>query len=193
MTLLVLALVENSRIPVDDPTTHLELTMIHEVMVLDHSGPDLGLHPIRGGAEAVAARQPAGRARRAAAQRHRVAGRCRRCCSAWPLSRSSIGMIELAMARYRLIQVPQFIVGAATLSAVGFHPDPGLIAVFALLETIHALGLLSCFALLGTSRHRRLHPLAVVPGDPVRPGAADRCITAGWAGAPGCWRPATSR
>lgn len=31
---------ENSRIPVDDPTTHLELTMIHEVMVLDHSGPD---------------------------------------------------------------------------------------------------------------------------------------------------------
>jgi formate hydrogenlyase subunit 4 len=27
--------------PVDDPTTHLELTMIHEVMILDHSGPDL--------------------------------------------------------------------------------------------------------------------------------------------------------
>ena len=27
--------------PVDDPTTHLELTMIHEVMVLDHSGPEL--------------------------------------------------------------------------------------------------------------------------------------------------------
>src|SRR6516162_7657083 len=42
MTLVVLTLVENSRIPVDDPTTHLELTMIHEVMVLDHSGPDLG-------------------------------------------------------------------------------------------------------------------------------------------------------
>jgi len=36
-------LVENSRIPVDDPETHLELTMIHEVMVLDHSGVDLGL------------------------------------------------------------------------------------------------------------------------------------------------------
>src|SRR6266571_4677321 len=41
MTLVVLELVENTRIPVDDPTTHLELTMIHEVMVLDHSGPDL--------------------------------------------------------------------------------------------------------------------------------------------------------
>src|SRR5579862_1948923 len=43
MTLLVLELVENSRIPVDDPTTHLELTMIHEVMVLDHTGPDLAM------------------------------------------------------------------------------------------------------------------------------------------------------
>ncbi len=39
---LVLALqVEAARVPIDDPTTHLELTMIHEVMVLDHSGPDL--------------------------------------------------------------------------------------------------------------------------------------------------------
>ncbi|MBQ9104706.1 MAG: NADH-quinone oxidoreductase subunit H [Mailhella sp.] len=37
----VLLLVENCRIPVDDPNTHLELTMIHEVMVLDHSGPSL--------------------------------------------------------------------------------------------------------------------------------------------------------
>ncbi len=34
---------ENSRMPVDDPKTHLELTMIHEVMILDYSGIDLGL------------------------------------------------------------------------------------------------------------------------------------------------------
>lgn len=40
---LVLAMIENSRMPVDDPKTHLELTMIHEVMVLDNSGIDLGL------------------------------------------------------------------------------------------------------------------------------------------------------
>lgn len=39
--LFVLLLAENSRLPVDDPNTHLELTMIHEVMVLDHSGPDM--------------------------------------------------------------------------------------------------------------------------------------------------------
>jgi formate hydrogenlyase subunit 4 len=39
----VVLLAENSRIPFDDPNTHLELTMIHEVMVLDHSGPAFGL------------------------------------------------------------------------------------------------------------------------------------------------------
>jgi formate hydrogenlyase subunit 4 len=38
---LIVLLVENARIPVDDPNTHLELTMIHEVMVLDHCGVDL--------------------------------------------------------------------------------------------------------------------------------------------------------
>jgi formate hydrogenlyase subunit 4 len=36
-------MIENSRMPVDDPKTHLELTMIHEVMVLDHSGFNLAL------------------------------------------------------------------------------------------------------------------------------------------------------
>ncbi len=41
--LYVVMLTENSRVPVDDPATHLELTMIHEVMILDHSGPDLAL------------------------------------------------------------------------------------------------------------------------------------------------------
>jgi formate hydrogenlyase subunit 4 len=40
---VTIALIENSRMPVDDPKTHLELTMIHEVMVLDNSGFDLGL------------------------------------------------------------------------------------------------------------------------------------------------------
>ena len=37
----VILLVESSRIPIDDPNTHLELTMIHEVMILDNSGPSL--------------------------------------------------------------------------------------------------------------------------------------------------------
>lgn len=41
--LFIIVLVEGSRIPIDDPTTHLELTMIHEVMVLDNSGPSLAI------------------------------------------------------------------------------------------------------------------------------------------------------
>ncbi|OIP02491.1 MAG: hypothetical protein AUJ98_01300 [Bacteroidetes bacterium CG2_30_33_31] len=41
--LIIIAMVENSRMPVDDPKTHLELTMVHEVMILDNSGFDLGL------------------------------------------------------------------------------------------------------------------------------------------------------
>jgi formate hydrogenlyase subunit 4 len=41
--LIMIAMIENSRMPVDDPKTHLELTMIHEVMILDNSGFDLGL------------------------------------------------------------------------------------------------------------------------------------------------------
>ncbi|MDD5697757.1 MAG: NADH-quinone oxidoreductase subunit H [Victivallaceae bacterium] len=39
--LFILMLAEGCRIPVDDPATHLELTMIHEVMILDNSGPGL--------------------------------------------------------------------------------------------------------------------------------------------------------
>ena len=39
--LFTVLLAENCRVPFDDPNTHLELTMIHEVMVLDHSGPPL--------------------------------------------------------------------------------------------------------------------------------------------------------
>lgn len=41
--LVMISMIENSRMPIDDPKTHLELTMIHEVMILDNSGFDLGL------------------------------------------------------------------------------------------------------------------------------------------------------
>ena len=39
----MITMIENSRMPIDDPKTHLELTMVHEVMILDNSGFDLGL------------------------------------------------------------------------------------------------------------------------------------------------------
>ncbi len=40
---LIMLVTEGARVPVDDPDTHLELTMIHEVMALDNSGPDMAL------------------------------------------------------------------------------------------------------------------------------------------------------
>jgi formate hydrogenlyase subunit 4 len=46
--LFMLSLIENCRLPVDDPKTHLELTMIHEVIILDYSGFDLGIIHLTG-------------------------------------------------------------------------------------------------------------------------------------------------
>jgi formate hydrogenlyase subunit 4 len=114
--LLVVFLVENSRIPFDDPNTHLELTMVHEVMVLDHGGPDLafilygaavklwalgallmGIVIPKSGRPAVdAALMFAGLIALAAL----------------------VGVIESSMARLRLLRVPQLLVGATILSAL---------------------------------------------------------------------------
>lgn len=44
ISVFFLMITETSRMPVDDPNTHLELTMIHEVMILDNSGMDLFLY-----------------------------------------------------------------------------------------------------------------------------------------------------
>lgn len=44
----IIMIIEAGRVPVDDPKTHLELTMIHEVMCLDYSGVDMGMIHIAG-------------------------------------------------------------------------------------------------------------------------------------------------
>jgi len=113
--LFVVLLVENSRIPFDDPNTHLELTMVHEVMVLDHSGPALGM--ILYGAALKLMVMGALLVRLAI-----------------PLQTGSllldllvflagllglavlIGVVESTMARLRLPRVPQVLVGTTLLS-----------------------------------------------------------------------------
>jgi formate hydrogenlyase subunit 4 len=118
LSLFAVLLSENSRLPVDDPNTHLELTMIHEVMVLDHSGPDFAfvlygsavklllfssllVHlilpiPPEGGWSGL---------------------------TFFVMGTVGIGvivgLIESLMARLRLSRVPQFLVGASVLGAVG--------------------------------------------------------------------------
>ncbi|MGA2445318.1 MAG: NADH-quinone oxidoreductase subunit H [Opitutaceae bacterium] len=118
IALVIVLLAENARIPVDDPDTHLELTMIHEVMVLDHGGPDLAF--ILYGAAlklwlftalvvgvVLPATGPAW----------------------WSLLLTAgamlggaviVGVIESIMARLRLVIVPQLLVGAGALAATAF-------------------------------------------------------------------------
>ena len=115
--LLVVLLAECCRIPVDDPNTHLELTMIHEVMVLDHSGPDFAmilygaalklwimsallagvLVPVRSGRPLVDAAAVIGGIFVVAVV---------------------IGIIESSMARLRLLRVPQLLTGAGALAVL---------------------------------------------------------------------------
>lgn len=115
--LFVVFLTENARMPVDDPTTHLELTMIHEVMVLDHGGPDFAfilygaslklwvlggllvglVLPVRTGHVALDA-------------------------LVFLAGMLGLGVVvgtaESIMARLRLVRVPQMLVGAGALSVL---------------------------------------------------------------------------
>ena len=115
--LTIVLLAETCRVPVDDPATHLELTMIHEVMVLDHSGPDFAfitygaaLKFLLLGSIVVHAAFP-----------H----------PSWfgwwsPILRfvelivltGAVGVVESTIARLRLNRVPLFLAGAMVLSGL---------------------------------------------------------------------------
>ncbi len=113
----IVLLAENSRIPFDDPNTHLELTMIHEVMVLDHSGPAFGM--ILYGASlklflfgAILSRLVLGRADGALATEGLF-------FLGVVLFAIGIGVVESSMARLRLTHVPILLVAAGLLAAFG--------------------------------------------------------------------------
>jgi len=115
VSLFIVLLAENCRIPFDDPNTHLELTMIHEVMVLDHSGPAFGMILYGAamklfvlGAIIVRLALPFDTANPWIDWGVFVGGMI-------ALS-VVIGMVESAMARLRLNQVPSLLVAACLLS-----------------------------------------------------------------------------
>ena len=110
-----LLLVENCRIPVDDPNTHLELTMIHEVMVLDHSGPNLAMI-IYGAALKLwfFAALTAGLLTPPLPLWQR-AGLCLLMILALA---AAVGVVESVMARLRLTRVPHLLGGAAALASL---------------------------------------------------------------------------
>lgn len=117
ISLFLVLLAENARVPVDDPATHLELTMIHEVIVLDHSGPALGLILYGGalklavfGAVFVDVLVP-----RAALPAPLALGAL---AGGLVLVAVAVGVVEGVMARLQLTRVPQFLVAASALSAL---------------------------------------------------------------------------
>jgi formate hydrogenlyase subunit 4 len=112
--LFLVLLAENSRIPVDDPATHLELTMIHEVMVLDHGGPDLAF--ILYGSAVKLMLWASLLVRLAAPAAPGAAG-----WAVWGFGVAAIavavGVVESSMARLRLTRVPQLLVVAVCAAA----------------------------------------------------------------------------
>jgi formate hydrogenlyase subunit 4 len=119
MALAIVLLCETGRVPIDDPTTHLELTMIHEVMVLDHGGPDLAFMQYAASlrlwlwsALVVGLLAPFG--------------------LPWPwlpalpafagifVVAVAIGLVESGMARARLVRVPHLLTAASALAALAF-------------------------------------------------------------------------
>jgi formate hydrogenlyase subunit 4 len=113
--LFVVTLAENCRVPVDDPNTHLELTMIHEVMVLDHSGPALAF--ILYGA-AIKLFVFAAMLVRLVVP---VSGAFAWLALAGGLAAIAIaiGVVESVMARLKLTHVPPFLLAACMLCALG--------------------------------------------------------------------------
>src|SRR5512135_587081 len=118
VSLFFVLLAEASRVPVDDPATHLELTMIHEVAVLDHSGPDLALL-LYGGALRMglfAALPVVVLVSRAGLTAPLALGAVLVGTVAVAVA---VGVIEASMARLRLSRVPQFLVAASVLASLG--------------------------------------------------------------------------
>jgi formate hydrogenlyase subunit 4 len=114
--LFIILLAENSRIPFDDPNTHLELTMIHEVMVLDHSGPAFGIILYGAalklfvlGAVFINIALPIATGNALADWVLFIAGML--------VLAVTIGVVESVMARLRMVRIPQLLVGATILSA----------------------------------------------------------------------------
>ena len=108
--------VESGRVPVDDPRTHLELTMIHEVMCLDYSGIDMGMIHIAGWLKTACFSMIAANA---------VAATC---CFHWwfavplaiLLTGLSVGIVESTQARNKLVRNTTYIVTISALAALIF-------------------------------------------------------------------------
>lgn len=111
----IIILVENCRVPADDPETHLELTMIHEAMVLDYGGPELAAILYGSALKLwifvsffVLLLMPAGPWTGFSCSTVLAAGVI--------LTTAAVGCVESCMARYRFLKVPQMLTGALCIA-----------------------------------------------------------------------------
>ncbi len=116
VTLAIVLLTENCRVPADDPNTHLELTMIHEVMILDYSGPDLAYILYASSLKLwafasilVAIALPV---RTGSFMTDSIIF----ICGIFAVA-VVVGIIESTMARFRLDKIPKMLIAAAALAA----------------------------------------------------------------------------
>ncbi len=123
--LLIVALAENARIPVDNPATHLELTMVHEAMVLEYSGRHLAMIELAAAlkltlyiAMIACVFLPAGMADGPAQPVEDAIG-----VAAWLAKIAAggiaLGIAETAVAKMRVFRVPNFLGAALMLGLLG--------------------------------------------------------------------------
>jgi len=117
-------LIENARIPVDNPATHLELTMIHEAMLLEYSGRHLAL--LEWGAQVklllyvamgIALFFPWGIANHASPLAFLVA--CLALLGKLFLAAPILALVETLLAKKRLFRVPEFAASAFLFGVIG--------------------------------------------------------------------------
>ncbi len=125
VALLMVAIAENARIPVDNPTTHLELTMVHEAMVLEYSGRHLALIEAAAALKLLAYLSlvaclffPFGMVPAGSSLAFYPLG-----ILAWVAKMAILGAalatFETAIAKMRVFRVPEFLGGALVLGFLG--------------------------------------------------------------------------
>jgi formate hydrogenlyase subunit 4 len=117
VALSIVLQVEAARMPVDDPTTHLELTMVHEVMVLDHSGPDLAAIQYGAATKLYVMASIIATLLNPWAGRQGLIGGASNLVSCLSVA-VVVGTIESLIARLKLRVVPKYIAAALSVSAL---------------------------------------------------------------------------
>jgi len=118
--MFIILLIENSRVPFDDPTTHLELTMVHEVMILDHSGIDLAILEYASSLKfwlfslvfvrIIFPFSDLG-----------IFAETFLTISMIMLTSIAVGVVESVMARSSLLKIPQLMYSAGVIACLGFY------------------------------------------------------------------------